>query len=109
MPYCMNCGQKLPDGAKYCTSCGAEQSLALETEEKNNSFSEITTELYGQQDMVENPEREETSSARFEQNEQRIINRKYHYRLHMLRNRHHSNHNRERENIRTSCGRLEHL
>lgn len=70
MPYCMNCGQKLPDGAKYCTSCGAEQSLALETEEKNNSFSEITTEIYGQQDMVENPEREETSSARFEQNEQ---------------------------------------
>lgn len=25
MPFCMNCGQKLPDGAKFCGNCGTPQ------------------------------------------------------------------------------------
>lgn len=22
MPFCMNCGQQLPEGAKFCSGCG---------------------------------------------------------------------------------------
>lgn len=34
MPYCMNCGQKIPEGAKFCHECGAS---IVNSKESNNS------------------------------------------------------------------------
>ena len=33
MAFCMNCGQELPDGAKFCSSCGS--AIGTVTEETN--------------------------------------------------------------------------
>lgn len=35
MAFCINCGSKLPDSAKFCNECGTKVTLTLPKEEKN--------------------------------------------------------------------------
>ncbi len=35
MAYCVNCGQQIPDGASFCTNCGASQTTHMQSPEQN--------------------------------------------------------------------------
>ena len=35
MAYCVNCGQQIPDGASFCTNCGAPQTTHMQSPEQN--------------------------------------------------------------------------
>ena len=37
MAYCVNCGQQIPDGASFCTHCGATQTTHMQSPEQNTA------------------------------------------------------------------------
>ena len=37
MAYCVNCGQQIPDGASFCTNCGATQTTHMQSPEQNTA------------------------------------------------------------------------
>ena len=34
MPFCINCGHQLPDGAKFCAECGSPVQATAQTQRK---------------------------------------------------------------------------
>ena len=37
MPFCMNCGNELPEGAKFCLECGTSVGTSEQKEEKRKT------------------------------------------------------------------------
>lgn len=39
MAFCMNCGQEIPNGAKFCSNCGtATGEIKVETSERKTTY-----------------------------------------------------------------------
>lgn len=45
MPFCMNCGAKMPDGATFCPSCGAPQQVQRVATAQTKGHRELSTVL----------------------------------------------------------------
>ena len=43
MAFCVNCGQQIPDGASFCTNCGAPQTTHMQAQAPDqNPFADST-------------------------------------------------------------------
>lgn len=75
--FCMNCGSKLPDGAKFCSFCGASQESAVPVTDGPvpEELNEETLSIFGSE-VVKEPAEEKTAEIPEEpQNEAPIIYR----------------------------------
>lgn len=53
--YCRNCGQKLADGDKFCSSCGAKTILASESEIKDTGAENLQPQINDAAEQKEEP------------------------------------------------------